>query len=99
MGRSETALGTGTLSAIACPSTTHCYVVGVTFAGGHAVIMATSDAGATWTAQSAPGGTGSLSNIACPSTTTCYAGGSGIIGTTNSGKTWSSQTLPREPTR
>ena len=100
--------GTYYLKAIACPSTTTCYAVGENSSGsGGAIILATTNSGSTWTTQTVPSGTEFLYGIACPSATTCYAVGAIVIyygssafdygyilATTNSGSTWSAQTVP-----
>ena len=90
-------------ASMACPSTTSCYLVGYSSSTQSYGAVATTDSGVSWAAQSLPtdtyfasgGGTGILS---CPSTTTCYlaaidlTGTGTVIGTTNSGASWSDET-------
>jgi photosystem II stability/assembly factor-like uncharacterized protein len=101
--------GTALLYGIACTSTTTCYAVGAivishgSLSFDYGYILATTNSGSTWSAQTGFGPTGIsyLSGIACPSTTTCYSVGENssydggiILATTNSGSTWSTQTVP-----
>ena len=72
--------GTGSFpgaSAIACPSASDCFAVGQGYAypSYSADIVATTDAGTTWTPQTVPSGVGVLLRIACPSTSDCFAVG------------------------
>lgn len=92
----------GDLEAIACPSTTVCFAVGL--ASGHGgVIIGTTDGGATWSLLTTmPTVSMGTPGIACPSTTECFAlGSSGLSGypsqleaTTDGGSTWNSVALP-----
>ncbi len=92
---------TGAYSA-ACPSTTTCYVDGITQTDSQ-VVYKTTDLGQTWTAQPLPATSltfifnGSKTQMACPSVTTCvmygafdaHTGGlNGFLVTTNGGATW-----------
>jgi photosystem II stability/assembly factor-like uncharacterized protein len=96
--------GNRPLNGISCPVTTACIAVGGV--GTQAIIVATTDSGRSWTEQTSPTGL-LLTGVSCPSITTCYAVGGSfnlkepvIIGTTNSGTTWTvlivgnNQTLP-----
>jgi photosystem II stability/assembly factor-like uncharacterized protein len=100
--------GTGTLLAVACASSTHCWAVGTTPEtvppGGADVIVATKDGGRVWKAQHITGGsTPQLSGVSCPTPTDCLAvgsngasvPGSGVaVATTDGGKTWSPVAAP-----
>jgi len=72
---------------IVCPTVAACYAV-----GDQGTILATTDAGVTWTRQNSSYG-GSLSSISCPTPTTCFAAGNqdGIVATTDGGTTWAHQ--------
>ena len=93
------------LSDIACPSPTDCIAVGDAVDSSNssnAVILATTDAGSTWAAQTVPSslGTGfdtSLISVTCPSAAECFAFGYSaalgdvILATTNGGANWAVQ--------
>jgi photosystem II stability/assembly factor-like uncharacterized protein len=67
-------------------------------AGG--LLLATTDGGATWTAQALPDGIGRLGRVAVVdaghawATGTTLAGRPVVVATTDGGATWTSQTLP-----
>jgi hypothetical protein len=65
------------LSGIACASIGTCYALGDNSSNGGGIILATTNSGSTWTAQTVPAGTGYLFDATCPSTAACYAVGSG----------------------
>jgi hypothetical protein len=83
------------LLGVSCPDSEHCFAVGAD-SGADPVILATSNAGASWTRQTAPAGK-QLDAIACTSDTLCWAVGEGgeILHTSN-GSSWSTQTDPNE---
>jgi hypothetical protein len=84
------------LSGIACPSASTCYVVGTHFMNG-GLILATFDAGRTWTYQASSQPLPHFVDISCPSTNTCFASGRGeIVTTTNSGSAWTVLSRPHE---
>lgn len=66
-------------------------------------ILATTDAGTTWTNHNLPAGVTSLDGVSCPSLSDCVAVGddnSGhgvIVATTDGGTTWTGQNLPTGP--
>src|ERR1700674_1633131 len=77
--------GIGTeLDGVSCPSTTICFAVNGqaycgcgSFGGPHGgTILATTNGGGTWAAQSS-GTTNQLTGVFCPGTTTCFAVGDG----------------------
>lgn len=93
--------GAANLNAISCAGATLCWAVGDATArrgrrgggGGAATILATTDAGATWTAQ-ASGTTRNLLGVSCPTATQCWAVGQGgtILATGDGGTTWVPET-------
>jgi photosystem II stability/assembly factor-like uncharacterized protein len=92
--------------AAACATASHCWAVGSTIGGASvpngAAVIATSDGGSSWTAQSIPPTVSYLSGIACADTRRCVAVGqsrvSGTdgasISTVDGGASWSTDTLP-----
>jgi photosystem II stability/assembly factor-like uncharacterized protein len=74
-------------SALACPSTTICDVVGDD-------IHVTTDSGRTWhTVYSS--GEGELDSVSCSSTTTCYTAGTPeVLATDDTGFIWNEQEVP-----
>ena len=89
------------LSGISCPDTTHCWAVGVQPTSGApivAAIVATSDGGATWTAQAPPGPVSLstdtwLRSVDCTSDSVCWAVGFSsdaayLLSTSDGGATW-----------
>src|ERR1700722_18330990 len=79
--RTSLPVGHAVSNGIACPSSTHCYVVGSdTPADGapSGLLFATTNAGRSWTSQSLPSGTTDLLSIACRATATCVVVGGGI---------------------
>ena len=85
--------GTGGLHAISCASASHCITTGYSKDHSKGVILATTNGGKKWKAQTS-GTTLQLWGVSCPTTHTCFAaGGSGtILQTSNGGKTWAPQT-------
>jgi photosystem II stability/assembly factor-like uncharacterized protein len=99
-----------TLEAATCASDTNCFAVGQVQVNEtppdstiNDEIFETQNAGATWSADTAPSVTGDLTSISCPSATECFAGGGQaltgepqdqIIETTDDGAEWSEVTLP-----
>ncbi len=100
------------LTGVACPDTTHCWAVGAaltytpdgddsytdTDAG---VVMASTDGGSTWTAQTV--GTDILEAVACSDDSHCWAvgirddptgGGHGVLASTTDGQSWAVQDAP-----
>jgi photosystem II stability/assembly factor-like uncharacterized protein len=70
------------LSGVSCPSTTTCYAV-----GGH--IVATTNGGATWTEQIA---SGDFYDVSCVMSACSAVGNAGgILGTSDGGSQWQSQ--------
>jgi photosystem II stability/assembly factor-like uncharacterized protein len=106
--RGEPAPGlVGELGAVACADSQRCWAVGVPGpnatmpAGDSTVIIATTNGGATWSAQKVAGGyTPELSGIACPTKTDCLAVGSNgsssgvVVVTHDGGAHWASATTP-----
>ena len=92
----------GTLAGVSCPSATDCVAVGFTLTatgtGGTYTssgdILATTDGGAIWTAQTVPTGATYLDSVSCPSATDCVATGSHVVTTSDGGSTWTAQTVP-----
>ncbi len=97
----------GELGAVACADIDRCWAVGVPGpnatmpAGDSTVIVATTNGGATWAAQTVAGGyTPELSGIACPTTKDCLAVGSNGVSsgvavvTRDGGAHWASATTP-----
>lgn len=95
------------LRAVACASTSACWAVGSTVGMGGApngaVVIATSNRGATWNSQVIPATVGYLSGVACADVRHCTAvgqasqssnGQGAIIATSNGGATWNQQPLP-----
>jgi hypothetical protein len=74
--------------AIACPSSSTCYVAGGnSSAGGD--IFGTTDTGGTWRTNILPTGVGTVTGISCPSPSICYAtDGSDVLETHNGGTSW-----------
>jgi photosystem II stability/assembly factor-like uncharacterized protein len=73
------------LTDVSCPSANACFAV-----GDLGTIVATTNNGATWTAQTS-GTSERIDGINCPSSSTCYAvsEGAGVLTTTNGGANWS----------
>jgi photosystem II stability/assembly factor-like uncharacterized protein len=101
--------GTGELDSVSCADARRCWAVGVVgpnpaLPGGIAVIVATTDGGASWKSQRVAGGsTPQLSAISCPTTTQCMAvgsngsslPGSGVVVTrTKASPAWSPAAAP-----
>ncbi len=86
------------LSSISCAKATNCVASGIALGGG-GTSLRTVDL-STWTAPTLiPTGT-QLNSLACPIETTCIAVGTNlsstpyVVGTSNNGSTWSSQSAP-----
>ena len=88
---------------VSCPTATECIGVGQNGSSLFPAIYVTTDGGADWTSQSAPGGGGtSLFGVDCPTSVDCEAvgdteegTGSGFVVTTNdAGGTWTTQSAP-----
>ncbi len=88
------------LNAIACPSSTTCFILGeIAGTYGTGVVSVTTDGGASWSTQ--PVGFDSPEGLACSSTTSCVAVGSGvgtvtttsIVVTDNGGASWMAPTV------
>ncbi len=93
------ALGVGPTD-VDCPSASICFAVG-TSAEGTGGLLATSDGGKTWEAQTLPAGIGSLTGVSCASTSDCWAVGLApstaspvAVGTTDGGRIWTAATVP-----
>lgn len=96
--------GTDIAEGIACPSSTHCFVVGgFTLGDGtpSALVFTSANSGKLWTSQTLPSGTTGLFGISCSTPTACvvvgggYAGDGGVIlTTTDAGQTWTSRSEP-----
>ncbi|HEX3459539.1 MAG TPA: hypothetical protein VHT49_01430 [Acidimicrobiales bacterium] len=92
------------LVGVACFSASKCWAVGSTVGSGGApngaALIATSNGGASWTAQPIPPTAAYLSAIACSTAVQCVAVGQGqgnqgiAITTTNGGTSWSQATVP-----
>ena len=86
------------LALISCAGATNCVVVGVA-SGGQGTSLTTTDFSNWATTSSIPAGS-QLNAITCVNITTCTAVGTNlnttsyVIGTSNNGQTWSSQTVP-----
>ncbi|HSZ37604.1 MAG TPA: sialidase family protein [Acidimicrobiales bacterium] len=83
------------LSGVSCPTPTHCIAVGSDGGSlpGSGVVVATTNAGATWTQVAAPAGALTVLSVSCSSTTQCLAivnDGSLIWSATSTdfGQTW-----------
>ncbi len=96
------AQGTGTFTAVTCPSASVCYATGSTsISSGPALgaVFVSTDGGTSWSALSLPAGTAGLAGIACASVSTCVAVGTTagpgptglVVTTTDGGTTWTSQ--------
>jgi hypothetical protein len=96
-----------TLRAVTCPTARRCWAVGSTLATASspagAALVATTDGGATWTAETVPPTVSYLSAVACASTRSCTAvgqvgltgaGPGAVLTTANGGATWVLQTVP-----
>ena len=88
------------LTAVACPSISHCTAVGYNSWAGTltGIIISTVDGGAVWKSETLPSGAGTLEGISCPSVLDCT-----VVGTTNGGvgeilssrtAEWSGRRLP-----
>lgn len=85
-----------------CPSTTTCYVYGVSTDSAQLVdeMDVTTDAGATWSTVTLPATMGPGSRLSCPSATTCDLLGVDASGTphffvtTNGGTSWTDSPYP-----
>ncbi len=97
------------LTDVACPTASRCWAVGSTVGTGGApngaVIIASTDGGATWSNQVIPPQVGYLSRIACTSKRDCTAVGQAaqtssgqavVIGTDDGGATWVLESVPAD---
>ncbi len=89
------------LSAVSCPTKRTCWAAGTTTTG--TVILTTTNAGVTWTAQDSPKDVSRVAAIACPTTTHCWAIGSTksasvVLSTIDGGTAWTPKTLPSDIT-
>ena len=90
----------GQFSAVSCPTTSVCVVVGG--GTGLARVEITTDGGGHWSDESAPPGFSGLTDVACSSSVTCVAAGvtnntgvqAAVARTTDGGKTWKSVSPP-----
>ncbi|HUC05777.1 MAG TPA: sialidase family protein [Acidimicrobiales bacterium] len=97
-------LGGGTLSAVSCAGSRHCWAVGLAGVGPTpTVVVATSDGGRTWAPQSlGAAAEPNLTDISCPVVTACMAVGSvganpptGTVEVTrDGGRTWTAAAVP-----
>ena len=90
---SPAAAGLRALMGVSCPTTSDCLAVGSADTGAP-VVVATSDAGATWTVTPTPPGAETLGAVECWSAERCLVGGSGfgdagaLYRTLDGGLTW-----------
>jgi photosystem II stability/assembly factor-like uncharacterized protein len=87
--------------AIACPTATSCWAI----SDEGLAIVATSNGGASWSAEHVPSGIGYLGGIACPTATSCLIAASrspvdgapdeAVLVTTNSGRSWHEVSVPK----
>ncbi len=95
------------LTGVACPTESACWAVGSTVGGAGipngAVVIATTNGGATWKPQVIPPAAGYLSSIACADQHDCVAVGQAaqasngqavILATTDGGRAWQSRPVP-----
>ncbi len=81
-------------TAVSCASPTDCVAV------GYRSIVATTNGGTTWAAQTLPSGVTGLAAVSCPSPTVCVAVGSTntgaavVVTSTTGGSSWTAGTLP-----
>ncbi len=91
----ELLAGATSLDAMACPTPSDCFAGGLS--GGNGVILATTDGGTAWAAQSVPAGVTSVTGLGCASASVCFATGTSgagpaaLLGTTNSGGSWAEE--------
>jgi hypothetical protein len=86
---------------LSCPTASTCFASGTGISPSGGSMMATTNSGSIWTAQSIPVGDYPY-GISCPTTSVCYAatadsddaGTSTIMASTDSGAVWSDQTIP-----
>jgi photosystem II stability/assembly factor-like uncharacterized protein len=87
---------------VACPASSFCLGVGGNSRSLVPAVYSTTDGGAQWSPQSAPGAAGtSLGGIDCPTADDCVAvgtqdgdGSAFVVTTSNAGGTWTSQDVP-----
>jgi photosystem II stability/assembly factor-like uncharacterized protein len=80
------------LFGLSCTSATHCWASG----SSNLQVRATTNGGASWTAQTVGSGSGvSLDALSCVGTTHCWVvtGTGGIFASTNGGASWSQQSV------
>jgi photosystem II stability/assembly factor-like uncharacterized protein len=82
---------------ITCPAAAHCKVAGIGPADA-GTVYTTRDGGSVWAKDPVELGSEPFLAIACHTPKTCEAGGTGVqqlmYGTSDGGKTWSSQLVP-----
>lgn len=81
------------LNAVTCPTPMTCFAVGESslLTG---FVLATNNAGVSWTQQNVPGGVGSLNAISCTTQLQCMAvGGHTVLLTDNGGASWTAEPL------
>ncbi|MGH9078060.1 MAG: WD40/YVTN/BNR-like repeat-containing protein [Acidimicrobiales bacterium] len=100
--------GTYALGSVSCPSVTTCTAVGESVAGGQGVValsgvvVATTDGGATWVAQTLPSDTLGVGSVSCSSSADCTAVGltrlgvGQILASDDGGATWIVQVSPTD---
>lgn len=96
--------GSSTLRGVSCTSSSDCTAVGQSGTAASdnlaAVILATTNGGATWASHTIPTNIKGLEGISCTSGSKCTAGGYTIQGTgvtattTNGGATWTDYSIP-----
>src|SRR5690349_16636746 len=67
LGERGPAAGTQGLDAVSCPTASRCWAV------GGRTIVATTNAGVSWSLQTPPSGVTSLAAISCPDPSHCWA--------------------------
>jgi photosystem II stability/assembly factor-like uncharacterized protein len=77
---------------ITCASAKTCYVT-----TWSTQVIVTRNSGATWQSQILPTESGEVVSVACPSRKICYAAGNEVAKTTNTGKSWTLETVPKNP--
>ena len=88
------------LTSVSCPSALDCVAAGNE--AGSGVIVASTDAGSSWSAVSPAATVGPLYGVACSSVTSCVAvgldpnGGGVVAVTTDGGTTWTSSSVPQD---
>jgi photosystem II stability/assembly factor-like uncharacterized protein len=98
--RAETSPRGVDASDVSCMSVSNCVAVAMTFSGRaqRGAVIATHDGGQSWQGQKLPpGGSGPKLGVWClPRTGDCTAVGTGVVTTTNWGKTWDLGSAPSD---